>query len=70
MANIVGIFYVLITGTLFAIIYGIAGLMLQVYNLARKEKVCELLWLMLSQPKKNTFRKLAKSGFILFPSVV
>lgn len=57
MANIVGIFYVLITGTIFAIIYGIAGLMLQVYNLARKHKVCELLWLMLfpSKPKNKPF---------------
>lgn len=48
MANIVGVFYVLITGTLFAIIYGGGGLMIQVYNRAKKHKVCELLRLLLS----------------------
>lgn len=51
MANIVGVFYVLIAGTLFAIIYGGGGLMIQVYNRARKHKVCELLRLLLSYNK-------------------
>lgn len=41
MANIVGVFYVLIAGTVFAIIYGGIDFMIRSYDLAKRHKVCE-----------------------------
>lgn len=41
MANVVGIFYVLLVGTIFAVIYGAICLILEIRNDAKRRKVRE-----------------------------
>lgn len=43
LANVIGIFYVLIGGSLFAVLYAIFSLLANIYHRTLKYKVCEII---------------------------